>query len=234
MADGSAPTAQSTRYTGAFPVASTTTVKYFSVDTAGNTEGASEQLISLDGTAPVTTIQCNGGNCPTTTYPMGAVVSVTLSAADNRGGSGIASTHYTTDGSAPSVSSPTYSSAVTVSKTTSVRYRSWDIAGNLEQVRTQAVQIAVDQPPLATLSVTPTTGTAPLTVTASAAGSSDTDPTPIASYTFDFGDGTVVSNAAPTATHAYTAIGTFTVTVTVKDTAALAGTATQKVTVKKK
>jgi PKD repeat protein len=182
----------------------------------------------------VTTIQCNGGNCPTTTYPMGAVVSVTLSAADNRGGSGIASTHYTTDGSAPSLSSPTYSSAVTVSKTTSVRYRSWDIAGNLEQVRTQAVQIAVDQPPLATLSVTPTTGTAPLTVTASAAGSSDTDPTPIASYTFDFGDGTVVSNAAPTATHAYTAIGTFTVTVTVKDTAALAGTATQKVTVKKK
>jgi peptidoglycan/xylan/chitin deacetylase (PgdA/CDA1 family)/PKD repeat protein len=232
--DGSTPTAQSAKYAGAFTVASTTTVKFFSLDTAGNTEGAREQLISLDGTAPVTTIQCNGGNCPTTTYPMGAVVSVTLSATDNRGGSGIGSTHYTTDGSVPTLSSPTYSSAFTVSKTTSVRYRSWDIAGNLEPVRAQAVQIAVDQPPVAKLSVTPSSGTAPLTVTASAAGSSDTDPTPIASYAFDFGDGTVVSNTAPTATHAYTAVGTFTVTVTVRDTAALAGTATQKVTIKKK
>ena len=69
--DGSTPTTPSTRYTGAFTVAQTRTVKYFSVDTAGNSEGVSSQQIRLDGTAPVTTIQCNGGTCPTTTYSDG-------------------------------------------------------------------------------------------------------------------------------------------------------------------
>ncbi len=46
-----------------------------------------------------------------------------------------------------------------------------------------------DAPPSAALSVTPSSGTAPLQVTADASGSTDTDATPIDSYRFDFGDG---------------------------------------------
>jgi PKD repeat protein len=57
------------------------------------------------------------------------------------------------------------------------------------------------QPPVAVLSVTPDRGLAPLSVTADATGSSDPDGT-VASYTFDFGDGTVVGpQASPVATH---------------------------------
>jgi peptidoglycan/xylan/chitin deacetylase (PgdA/CDA1 family) len=233
--DGSTPTASSTRYTSAFTVSSTSTVKYFSVDNAGNAEAVRSQAVRIDGTPPTTTIQCDGATCPTTTYPMGTTVTVTLSATDNAGGSGVASTHYTTDGSTPTLSSPTYTNAITVSKTTTVRYRSWDVAGNVEAAKSRTIQIAVDQAPVAKLALTPTSGTAPVTVTANASGSSDTDPTPIASYTFNFGDGSpAVTQSTATATHTYTTAGTFTVTVTVRDTANLAGTATQKVMVKKK
>ena len=56
------------------------------------------------------------------------------------------------------------------------------------------------------------------TVTADASGSSDADATGIASYTFDFGDGTTVGpQPASTATHAYRSLGTFHTTVTVTD-----------------
>src|SRR5262249_5716633 len=48
-----------------------------------------------------------------------------------------------------------------------------------------------NQPPVARLTVTPSSGAAPLSVTANASASTDADGT-IASYRFDFGDGTVV------------------------------------------
>jgi parallel beta-helix repeat protein len=77
-----------------------------------------------------------------------------------------------------------------------------------------------DNPPTAVLKLTPSTGTAPLAVTADASGSSDTDSTPIATYAFDFGDGTTIGpQATATANHTYTTPGTYTVTVTVTDTA---------------
>jgi PKD repeat protein len=74
-----------------------------------------------------------------------------------------------------------------------------------------------------------------LTVIADGSGSSDTDTTPIASYRFDFGDGTppVVTNA-PTATaqHTYSVAGTYTVSLIATDTAGNASTAvTSSVTV---
>jgi hypothetical protein len=88
-----------------------------------------------------------------------------------------------------------------------------------------------DDPPTAVLSVTPATGTTPVEVTADASGSSDTDATPIATYRFDFGDGTTVGpQAGDKASHTYTQGGTFTVTVT--DTAGLSSTATSQVTIK--
>jgi parallel beta-helix repeat protein len=89
-----------------------------------------------------------------------------------------------------------------------------------------------DSPPTAALTVTPSSGTAPLQVTADASGASDTDATPIAMYAFDFGDGTTAGpQAGATATHTYTTSGTFTVAVTVTDTAEQANQATASVTV---
>jgi parallel beta-helix repeat protein len=105
-----------------------------------------------------------------------------------------------------------------------------DTAG---QTPTATRQVTVGAP-TAALSVSPTGGIAPVTVTADASGSTDPGSTPIASYTFDFGDGSVVGpQPSATATHVYTTGGTFTVKVTVKDTINLTSTATQQVVIKK-
>jgi parallel beta-helix repeat protein len=124
----------------------------------------------------------------------------------------------------------TYTAAGTYTVTVTVK----DTAGLASTATTQVTATeASDAPPSASLVVSPSLGTAPLEVTADASASTDTDATPIASYEFDFDDGTIVGpQDAATATHTYTAAGTYTVTVTVKDTAGLASTATTQVTVK--
>jgi peptidoglycan/xylan/chitin deacetylase (PgdA/CDA1 family) len=106
---------------------------------------------SADTTAPATTISCNGSPCQSSGYT--GTVSVTLSPADL--GSGVASTHYTLDGTTPSQSSPTYTGPFALTATTTVKYRSWDYAGNVEAVNSQLVTIQepVDTtPPVTTIS----------------------------------------------------------------------------------
>jgi PKD repeat protein len=225
--DGSTPTTSSTKYTGAFSVLSTSTVRFFSVDNAGNAEAVKSQLVQIDGIAPTTTISCNSAPCTTTTYAN--PVSVTLAATDNTGGSGVASTHYTTDGTTPTLSSATYTAPFTVNATTTVTYRSWDVAGNAGSPASQMITTA-NQAPVAALTVTPSSGIAPFAVSADASASTDPDSTPISSYTFNFGDGTAaVTQASATATHTYTKTGTFTVTVTARDTAGATGSTTKQV-----
>jgi len=91
---------------------------------------------------------------------------------------------------------------------------------------------AGDAAPAAALTVSPAAGIAPLTVTADASGSTDADSTPISTYTFDFGDGSVVGpQAGATAGHVYTAAGSFTVTLTVTDSIGLRSTTSATVTV---
>jgi PKD repeat protein len=77
-------------------------------------------------------------------------------------------------------------------------------------------------PPRVHLTVTPLSGLAPLTVTANAAGSTSVNG--IASYVFDFGDGTARVFGA-TAAHTYCGVGHYQLSVTVTDTAGLHSTA---------
>jgi hypothetical protein len=56
----------------------------------------------------------------------------------------VLATRYTTDGSDPTTTSTPYSVPFTVSTTTTVKFRSWDIAGNVETTRTTKIQV---QPP---------------------------------------------------------------------------------------
>ena len=75
-------------------------------------------------------------------------------------------------------------------------------------------------PPTAGLAVTPDNGTTPLVVSADASTSSDPEGK-IASYKFDFGDGTsTVTVTAPTnkTSHIYSKAGNFTVKLTATDT----------------
>ena len=102
---------------------------------------------AVDTTPPATTIACNGGSCGSL---FSAPVSVSLAATDNAGGSGVAVTRYTTNGADPTQSgagATTYTGAFTVSATTTVKYASWDNAGNMETVHTQVVSIGSGPPP---------------------------------------------------------------------------------------
>ncbi|MGI5214471.1 PQQ-dependent sugar dehydrogenase [Plantactinospora sp. CA-290183] len=76
--------------------------------------------------------------------------------------------------------------------------------------------------PTAVASATPTSGAAPLTVAFSSAGSSDPEGGAL-SYSWAFGDGTSSTAANPTKT--YTANGTYTAMLTVRDPAGATGTA---------
>jgi len=84
------------------------------------------------------------------------------------------------------------------------------------------------QPPVAQLSVTPTSGTAPLAVVASTAASTDSNGT-VTSSTIDFGNG--VTAPGPTASYTYQTAGTYTVTATVYDDKNASSTATATVSV---
>jgi parallel beta-helix repeat protein len=89
-----------------------------------------------------------------------------------------------------------------------------------------------DATPTAAVTLTPGSGTAPVSVTADASDSTDGDSTPIASYRFDFGDGTAVGpQSSPVASHLYTTPGTYTVLVSVTDTAGLVGIVGRQVTI---
>ena len=95
-----------------------------------------------------------------------------------------------------------------------------DTGNNTSAPVTQSITLVPDLAPVASLTVTQV-ATPALTASASGAGSSDTDLTPIASYHFNFGDGSaVVNTTAPTASaqHTYATAGPYTVTLTVTDT----------------
>jgi PKD repeat protein len=95
---------------------------------------------------------------------------------------------------------------------------------------TVSITVANAKPPVASLSVTPSTGSAPLLVTANASASSP-GTNPIASYRFAWGDGSTTGpQAGSSATHTYTTAGTRTVTLTVTDSVGLTSTAAATVT----
>jgi parallel beta-helix repeat protein len=94
-----------------------------------------------------------------------------------------------------------------------------------------ALEFDPPPPPNAVMSVSATGGMAPLQLTANGSGSSHPNGT-IQSYTFDFGNGTVVGpQASPSAGHTYTRVGTYTVRMTVRDTRGAASTTSRQVTV---
>ncbi|PYJ86683.1 MAG: hypothetical protein DME70_07730 [Verrucomicrobia bacterium] len=92
---------------------------------------------------------------------------------------------------------------------------------------------APNLPPVAALTASPQEGSAPLTVGFSGAGSSDPDPgDSVASYTFNFGDGSAsVTQSTPTISHTYNAPGSYPARLTVKDSHGLASVNTAQIVI---
>jgi len=85
-----------------------------------------------------------------------------------------------------------------------------------------------NKPPQAVISVTPTTGTAPLAVSFDGGGSTDSDGS-IASYAWSFGDGGTATGKS--ATHTYATAGTYTASLQVTDNLGATGTASVTIAV---
>ena len=142
--DGSTPTTASSSGTSVVLSAQGVyTIKYFSVDTAGNAESVktAANQVRIDTTAPTTTDNTASiGNAWKNTTQ-----TVTLSPSDT-GGSGVANTYYTTDGSTPTTSSSSGTSVVLLTDGTyTIKYFSTDTAANVESVKTAGTQIRIDK-----------------------------------------------------------------------------------------
>jgi PKD repeat protein len=93
---------------------------------------------------------------------------------------------------------------------------------------TTSHSITVDEPPTASFAG-PASGLAGTAVTFDGSGSGDPDGS-IVGYSWSFGDGTT-SAAGPTTSHAYSAPGTYTVTLTVTDSGGLQSTASHQIAI---
>lgn len=121
---------------GQFPKSAQTFLQLFGPSTTTTTPTPTP---TTDTAAPVTQIACNGTACSGSKYSKS--VTVTLAASDGDG-SGVATTKYTTDGSTPSATNGViYTGAFTLTKTTTVKFRSWDAAGNAESVKAQKLSV---------------------------------------------------------------------------------------------
>ncbi len=138
--DGSAPTSSSTEYSGAISVSASMTIKAIAYDKAGNASGVMTKAYVIDTVAP---------NTPEAS-PVGghynSAQSVTLSASDNGGGSGIDHIYYTTDGSTPSRESTEYSGAISVSSDKTIKAISYDNAGSGSGIMTEVYVINENNP----------------------------------------------------------------------------------------
>lgn len=130
--------------------------------------GAPPPPPGTDTIPPVTTISCNGGPCAGW-YPPS--VTVALTATDS---GGVAATRYTRDGTEPTDSSFLYDGPFSVSATTTLLYRSWDAAGNVEATKSEAIQVDLTPP---SISITEPAGesTIPAGRTTIAANASDVE-----------------------------------------------------------
>jgi len=225
--DGSAPVTQSSatashRYTTAGSYTASVTV----TDSEGGTATA---------TASVTVSASSGGGGTGGSGPVAALsasptsgtapLAVAFDASGSTAPSGDTLTQYTfnfgDNTASVTQSTPTVSHTYTAAGTYQAYGTVTDSAGQSSSpaVVPVTVTLTITVNPggiTAELSATPTSGFAPLPVTFDGSKSFDLNGT-IQSFTFNFGDGSTVTQTVPVATHVYTVAGTYTPTLTVSD-----------------
>jgi hypothetical protein len=135
--DGSDPTTASPAYVEPIAVSSSQTIKALAVDAAGNQSAVASHEYSIippDTTPPP---------APEATPPAGAYsTSLSVGLASEPG----ASIHYTTDGSEPTIASPTYGEPITVSSSQTIKALAIDAAGNQSAIASHAYTIPPPRP----------------------------------------------------------------------------------------
>jgi PKD repeat protein len=211
-------------YSTPISVVTDTTLRFFAVDTAGNTENVKteEYVIGTgpDTTPPVTTADPVGG-----TYS--SAVSVTLTSNEP------ATVYYTTDGREPTTSdydgtgaSPL--SGIVISTDTTLKFFGVDTAGNEEMVKAEDYVItgSGNNPPTAAFSANPLFSYGPVTIDFDASASNDPDGDTL-TYRWDFGDGQ--TSTGKTVSHLFSEEDVYYVTLTVTDTGGLLDSITKPV-----
>jgi PKD repeat protein len=161
----------------------------------------------ISGTAPVTVSFSGAGS----TDSDGTIASYAWAFGDGTTGTGVtASKIYSNAG--------TYTAVLTVTDN-----------GGLTATKSVVITVAAaNKAPVAAVTATPTTGTAPLTVSFSGTGSTDTDGS-ITAYEWTFGDGSTATGA--TTNHLYSTAGTYTAQLRVVDNLGLSAIKTVPITV---
>jgi len=146
------------QYSGPIEVASdgVTTIKYWSVDGAGNTETTKTVLARLDRLAPTSSDDA------TSSWTRGPV-STRITSTDSN--SGVARSFVSTDGTVPSLESSV--AVITNEAESELRYFAVDSAGNTETVRSRTVRIDNTAPSVGSNAVPSYAGTATISLTAS-------------------------------------------------------------------
>src|SRR2546425_1113744 len=133
--DGTTPTTSSAVYSSPISIGTSTTLKFYAKDTAGNTGPVVTQVYTIDTTPPTASASPAGA-----TYT--SAKSVTLAASEP------ATIYYTKDGTTPTTSSINGPSPVTISisSNSTLEFFAKDTAGNIGIVVTQVYTINISAP----------------------------------------------------------------------------------------
>jgi hypothetical protein len=132
--DGTEPTILSFKYATVIPMSATTTLKYFAVDTIGNTEPVNTQVYNIvipDTTAPVTT-----ASPPAGTYYATQLVTLTANKPSV--------IHFAIDDTV-TTSSETYSDPILIPGTLTLNFFAVGTDGTEESPKTQVYTIDIDE-----------------------------------------------------------------------------------------
>ncbi len=197
----------------------------FSIPTESNT--ATAPAATVPPTAVISS-SVAAGNVPLTVVFSGAGSQATANASitayswnfsDGTSAAGASTSHtFTTAGTYTTTLTVTDSKGLTSSANTPIVATA---------AKTTATNTLPNKTPTAIVSATPSIGSVPLTVTFDGSASADTDGT-IASYVWNFGDGSTA--IGKTATHTYTTAATFNATLQVTDNQGAAGSANKIIT----